>query len=378
MKHFFAILQLCLVCSFSYAETYYVATNGSNSNAGTINAPFATIDKLSSVMVAGDIAYIRGGTYRTTGNAGSSQHFVLQNLNGSAGNPIKIWAYPGEQPVFNLDNITPTNGNPTAFRLVNSKYIHLKGIRITGLKQHTGGSGISRGFHVENLTNSTIELVEVDHIGGYGFYFRDGANYNTFLNCDAHHIDDRYSGWGNGNGFDCSGGVNATGNVFEGCRVWWCSDDGFDFYSTNGVQTLKNCWAFWNGYEPGTFNPVGDGDGFKLGPDAGGMHNTLLRTLTNCVSFENKQHGFNQNVGDMKVKLYNNTSFKNGQTGYMWDFVSPAPVQDFKNNISYMDRTARRGNETNGSNNSWNGGVTVNNSDFLRMDNGSPTAACRY
>ncbi|MEO6490943.1 MAG: T9SS type A sorting domain-containing protein [Ferruginibacter sp.] len=367
MRIILLLLSFCLCTFISNATTYYVATNGNNSNPGTISAPFATISKLS-IMVAGDIAYIRGGTYRTIAGAGSSEHFVVENLNGTSASMIKIWAYPGELPIFNLDNITTTYTDPTAFIFRNCNYIHLKGIRVTGLKQHTGGNGISRGFHMDNLTHCTIEFVEVDHIGGYGFYLRDGVNDNYFLNCDVHHLDDRYSNpgaWGNSNGFDCSNGVNATRNSFEGCRSWWCSDDGFDFYGTNGVQILKNCWSFWNGFEPGTFTPRGDGDGFKLGPDAGGMHNTLLRTLTNCSAFENKEHGFNQNVGDMKVKLYNNTTYKNGGYGYMWDFISPAPVQDFKNNVSYMDAHDRRGVETNGSNNSWNGIVSINSADFL-------------
>lgn len=377
MKNLLLTLTLSLCAVISQAKIYYVASNGNNSNAGTISAPFATWEKLSSVMVAGDIAYIRGGTYRTPKAGNASVHILWQNLNGTSLNPIKIWAYPGEYPVFNLDNITPTYSDPTAVILSNSAYVHIKGLRITGFKQISNGAGVTRGFDLQNAKNCTIEFTEVDNIGGYGIIISNGSNDNYFLNCDAHHLDDRYTvggAWGNANGFQCTGGVNATRNTFEGCRTWWCSDDGFDFFGTNGINTLKNCWAFWNGYIPGTFTPVGDGDGFKLGPDEsyifGGsstVHNTLLRTLTNCVSFENKQHGFNQNVGDMKYKLYNNTSYKNGNTGYMWDFVSPAPVQDFKNNITINDYIARRGAETNGSFNSWSGGVTCNAADFLSL-----------
>lgn len=375
MKNLLLMITLCFCTVISNAKIYYVATNGNNSNAGTIAAPFATWEKLSSVMIAGDIAYIRGGTYRTTKGAGGGVHCLLQNLNGTALNPIKIWAYPGEYPIFNLDNITPTYSDPTALIIQNSEYVHFKGLRITGLKQIPSGSGVSRGIDVQYSTNCTFETVELDHIGGYGFILSDGSNDNYILNCDAHHMDDRYTvggAWGNANGFQCTGGANATRNTFEGCRAWWISDDGYDFFGTNGVQTLKNCWAFWNGFEPGTFTARGDGDGFKLGPDesylfggSSAVHNTLLRTLTNCVSFENKQHGFNQNVGDMKYKLYNNTSYKNGGTGYMWDFVSPAPVQDFKNNITLADNYERRGAETNGSFNSWSGGVTLTAADFL-------------
>lgn len=372
MKNFLLVASLCLVGVFSQAapKTYYVSPTGSDSNPGTITAPFASWQKLSGLMVAGDIAYIRGGTYRTTGSAGTSTHCLLQNLTGTAAAPIKIWAYPGEFPIFNLDNITTTNSDPTALIIRNCRYVHIKGLRVTGLKQITSGTGVSRGIDLQNSSNNTIEFVELDHIGGYGFILSDGSNDNYFLNCDAHHMDDRYTNdggaWGNANGFQCTGGSNATRNTFEGCRAWWISDDGFDLYSTDGVNTFKNCWAFWNGYEPGTFISRGDGDGFKLGPDnSGTVHNTVLRTVSNCLSFENKGSGFDQNNGDMRYVMFNNTTYKNGSYGFMFDYISPAPAQDFRNNLSYRDLAARRGNETTGSYNSWNGGVSVSNNDFL-------------
>ena len=51
------------VSASAIGNTYYVATNGNDANAGTISSPFATWEKLATVLVAGDIAYIRGGTY---------------------------------------------------------------------------------------------------------------------------------------------------------------------------------------------------------------------------------------------------------------------------------------------------------------------------
>src|SRR4051812_18619752 len=102
MRNLLLMIGLCLSCIVTNATTYYVATNGSDNNPGTMAAPFATWEKLSSVMVAGDIAYIRGGTYRTAKSASSSTHCQFQNLHGTASNMIKIWAYPGEYPILNL------------------------------------------------------------------------------------------------------------------------------------------------------------------------------------------------------------------------------------------------------------------------------------
>lgn len=390
MKNLLFFVALC-ISSYAYSDnhhratspvvnnTYYVSPDGDDQNDGTIDSPFATWGKLSSVLEAGDVAYIRGGVYYTQLPASAWEHCLWQNLNGNETDSIYILAYPGEHPVLDLSNFTPTNSNPTAVRVRNCNYVHIKGLRITGLKQIPSGDGISRGMAFENSSHNKIEQIELDHIGGYGFNLENGSNDNLFLNCDAHHMDDRHTPddpWGNANGFQSTGGSTATRNTFEGCRAWWISDDGFDLFGSNGEFTFKNCWSFWNGYEPGTFTQRGDGDGFKLGPQsASNTHNTLLRNVIQCLSFENSGSGYDQNNGDMQYKMYNNSSFKNGSYGYMFDYISPAPSQDFKNNLSFLDFHPRRGNETNGSNNSWNLQSNLTSSDFLSISSSGADGA---
>ncbi|MCU0772543.1 MAG: fibronectin type III domain-containing protein [Verrucomicrobia bacterium] len=56
------------------AADYYVALTGSDTNAGTLGAPFRTIQQAASVAVAGDNVYVRAGVYRETvrpANSGS-------------------------------------------------------------------------------------------------------------------------------------------------------------------------------------------------------------------------------------------------------------------------------------------------------------------
>ena len=63
--YFSSALTTFLLILFSHAamsNTYYVATpanGGNNNNAGTFSSPFATWGKLSTVLTAGDIGYIR-------------------------------------------------------------------------------------------------------------------------------------------------------------------------------------------------------------------------------------------------------------------------------------------------------------------------------
>jgi hypothetical protein len=59
-------LTLLVAASAAKATDYYVATTGSDANAGTMAAPIATLQKGVSVAVAGDTVLIRGGTYKIT------------------------------------------------------------------------------------------------------------------------------------------------------------------------------------------------------------------------------------------------------------------------------------------------------------------------
>ena len=55
-------LLLCLPIMLN-AKEYYVATNGNDANAGSIDSPFATLARAQSEAAPGDIVYIRGGKY---------------------------------------------------------------------------------------------------------------------------------------------------------------------------------------------------------------------------------------------------------------------------------------------------------------------------
>ena len=70
------------------AATYFVATNGSDLNAGTsLSAPFQTIQHASGVLVAGDTCFIRAGIYRET---------IAPSGSGTTGAPITFTAYSNE------------------------------------------------------------------------------------------------------------------------------------------------------------------------------------------------------------------------------------------------------------------------------------------
>src|SRR5262249_40901714 len=70
-------------------NTYYVSTTGSDSNAGTLTAPFLTVNHGVSVLHAGDTLYIEGGTYTE-----ALINNVPSGTSWSA--PVTIAAYAGQ------------------------------------------------------------------------------------------------------------------------------------------------------------------------------------------------------------------------------------------------------------------------------------------
>jgi hypothetical protein len=93
-------LQTTSNSSLNTTSTYYVAPTGQDQNAGTLNAPFRTIQHAASVARAGDSVIIRGGTYRET--------IVPQN-SGTAVTPITFQAAPGETVTLCGTTSVPTN-----------------------------------------------------------------------------------------------------------------------------------------------------------------------------------------------------------------------------------------------------------------------------
>jgi hypothetical protein len=75
----------------SRGKTFYVATNGRDSNRGTRAQPWRTITKAARTLGPGQRVLVRRGTYREN---------VQLERSGTAAQPITIEALPGERPVI--------------------------------------------------------------------------------------------------------------------------------------------------------------------------------------------------------------------------------------------------------------------------------------
>ena len=111
------LLTYILIFSFSHVlaqTTYYVApasSGGDNNNAGTLAAPFETLQYAVNQLTAGDILYIREGVYRET---------ITIDEDGTSGNLITIQNYNNE--VVTIDGTVDVTGTWSSYGSVSGAY----------------------------------------------------------------------------------------------------------------------------------------------------------------------------------------------------------------------------------------------------------------
>lgn len=386
MKKILILLLFITSLTIQAQTTYYIApTNaspaGNDSNNGSVSSPFATINHAWSVASSGDFIDLRGGTYT---------YAMMGETVLSGKNNITIQNFMGEKPVINFSANTFAS-QVIGISINNANYLHIKGIRITSIKQPDGNTAQYGLILWDHVSNCTFEQIETDHIGGWGVTLGDYNVNNLFLNCDSHHNSDRHTNngdpWGWSDGFQSasweqSSGQASTGTIFRGCRSYWNSDDGWDLRRCSGVWTLENCWSFWNGYRPGerdgdadTKIEGGDGMGLKFGTNYGPQTTDIRKIAKSCVIFENRSTGVDlwtdPGYNYMGYLVENCVMYKNGEAGIGCSDASGASTTTFKNNVSY----ANPGGNYFGSSawwvhdhNNWDIPITVTDADFASVN----------
>ena len=320
---------------------FYVATNGNDSNPGTIEEPFATLPQAISLVMPGELIYVRGGMYTP------ALGFWFENINGLEGQMIRVFSYPDEKPIFDFSSDDDPHAGWTQN---NSSYWHVKGLGIH--KTHDVGMSLEN-----SSSNNIIESMEFAFNEENGFEMSSFASNNLLLNNVSHHNydPDRF-------GEDADGyvvGTDAIDNILRGNIAHNNSDDGFDLWESVNT-TLEGNVSYKNGFDlwgaGAEFN--GDGTGYKLGRGPGG------HTLIGNIGWGNAVSGASSNTASGPLFLYNNTMFDNSINYY---FQGQAHV--LKNNISYKG-TVNLGSSTVEQNNSWNLGI--DNPLFASEDPSSP------
>lgn len=355
------------------AATYYVSPSGSDSAAGTLSAPFKSVTQAQSVAVSGDTVYLRGGTYSSFTVAATDSTYNYVHVLSKGG--ITYAAYGSEIPLFNFSSVS-TSLRVCGFRITGAG-ITINGVHVTGTP--VGSQKQSECFRIDGSAAScTFNKCVAYNNAANGFYFTNKST-GTCNNCDSYNnIGTTSTSVGNTDGF----GAHGNGVVFNYCRSWHNSDDGYDCIASYGANTFNHCWAY-------NMTAGGDSNGFKIGgwgtttpPSSVPVH-----TVKYCLSASNGANGFyaNHQPGQSANWTYN-TAYNNGDANYnMLERVSVTDATDiagtrevFHYNIAYSGTTIANDNNTaaNKTNNSWTkSGVSVSSADFQSLDASQMTNA---
>ncbi|CAM4487163.1 putative repeat protein (TIGR02543 family) [Paenibacillus endophyticus] len=131
------------------AAAYYVAPNGSDSNPGTLQAPWKTIEKarntlrtLNDSMTEDIVVYLRGGSYYLDETISFTEDDSGQN-----GHVISYEAYPGEKPV--LSGGDPVSGwvkdtsNPNLYKAPLIRDEKLRALYVNGERSYMTSKSLS-------------------------------------------------------------------------------------------------------------------------------------------------------------------------------------------------------------------------------------------
>ncbi len=360
------------------AMDYYVATTGSDSSPGTLEQPFATLQKGAAVAMPGDTVYIRGGTYRVVTPATSYAGISITRSGTSDTNRIRFWAYEGERPVFDFADLRISTTEYTAGFSVSGSWLHFKGFEISNVPMNTRSNN---GMSVSDASNNIFELIDFHHNKGTGLFIGKGNGGHLVLNCDSHDNYDPDSTQGDGqnaDGFGLHYQTSGAVSTFRGCRAWWNSDDGYDFISQEVPGVIENSWAFRNGYiNSGAGRPAdGNGTGFKVGSSKTGIRHVVRHNL----AWANRANGFYANHSSCGNDWFNNTSYNNGTQYNLWAstwdaagnrtdgvVLTGAKAHRMRNNIGLPNKnTYMEGVDTGF--NTWDLSITPAASDFVSVD----------
>jgi hypothetical protein len=351
------IYLILLYASLSHAAIY-VSTSGSDLNPGTITQPLRTIPKAVIKAAGGDTIFIRGGVHELTANV-----TIGADKSGTESRKSCLWGYPGERPLIDCSKeALGSRGLTLKASWWHFKDFDLKGAGDNGL-QITGTTG------AWNL----VENCSFFECRDSGVQLSAGAHHNRFINCDSYYNADPPD-YGDADGFAPKLDVGGD-NSFYGCRAWGNCDDGWDGYmrgATDVTTTLENCWTWGNGWlkdgsDPGS---QANGNGFKMG-GGDNSNNTMLMhhfILFNCLAFNCKAKGFDQNNNAGSMTLYNCSGFGNQTANYrITRTLASGQTLTVKNCLSF-NGNAELGSFAIQATNSWLAPFVVTAGDFVGID----------
>jgi len=261
------LIAVCCIGVNAFATTYYVATNGSDSNPGTSAQPWATLQHAADTMQPGDTTLIRTGTYlgfraETPGQSGApitmaadAGATVAVNAAGPINrhtSNIEVENYDLTVQYWVIDGIESYNSLKYGVDVRTASHITVQNC----WTHNNASTGIFSAFS----DYETIQYNETNNNGEHGIYHSNSADYPTIRGnnshnnyaCGIHMNGDKSMGgdgqisyalveqnviWDNGAGGGGSG-INCDGvsdSVFRNNLLYLNHASGISLYSIDGT-----------------------------------------------------------------------------------------------------------------------------------------------
>lgn len=300
------------VSGTAWAATYYVATNGSDSNNGSQAAPWRTIAHGSQKMAGGDTLYIRAGTY----NEGIGTSAKIPN--GTPSSYTRFAAAPGNEGKAIL---MPSGGDFVVFFSRHASYIEVSNLVLDETNVvSTGVRFDSSSDEKEYAKNNRLIKNEIRN-GRQGMV---GGGGNEIIGNHIHHVRGYCAYLNKDNGI-------YVGNI--------CHDaGGYGIHLYSSFHEI-NGWVLRNNV---IFNV---GSGFQKKGNDGTYHWGIAPAVIlargsnqfyNNIVYNNPHGGIQIGLGARDVFVANNTVYGNGEYGILIDSAySGSKNTKVINNISY-------------------------------------------
>jgi hypothetical protein len=302
-------------------KTYYVSTTGSDNNAGTLAAPFLTINHAVTVLQAGDTLEIRAGTYTE-----SLYNVVPSGTSWSA--PVTVEAYPGETVT-----LQPSSGDHVLYLGNGASYIIFSGLILDGINQVNDVVKITKDSGAAQSTTH-IRLINCEIKNAYenGILISDASGtaecyYMEVLDCKIH--DNR--GLGSLGGSHYHGiYMESSYAIFTGNDIYNNTGYGIQIYASAAVHASYNVVDKNDCHDNGKAGNTGSA-GILLGTGTGNMAYDNI-----CY---NNPIGIKTGQGDSGSLIFNNTCYNNSVYGISIADSGTSTNAVVENNISWGNAT---------------------------------------
>ncbi len=323
---FFPVFLLAVTAGGS---TYYVATDGLNTNPGTESQPWRTIQHAADEVETGDTVYIRAGRYHER---------VEPSASGTANAPTVFRAYPGETVTLDGAGVSMTE-NDGLLELYGLSHIEILDLTIV----NSGGSGIqlahSTNILVRGVTTSNTVQSGIAAWWSANVHFasnevilacNDGENecitVDTTAGFSVHHNHVHHGGPGTdgGEGIDIKNG-SCNGHVYA-----------------NHVHHLNRLGIYIDAWTRHTYNIE--------------VHHNVVHDCPSGLTVASEEGGLLENV-----RVYNNVVYSNSYGLFVagqWGVATSNPMSDiFIVNNTFADNRDPV----------WGGGIMIENEHFTNL-----------